>query len=196
MNNLTQDSIISTLADSGRPMSSPNIAKALGTDHVCKVRSMLMDLVRDETLERTVGGAYQLRDMGVHDTPARSASVRREILQTDTVAIKASARKSARSKKVESDCKIPDSVVVEVMTLEKAERQADEEKARDQRIRDAIAGLKRKAKRAEMNIEPVADFHFKLEVLDGIGQIDPAIVDILGDIIRDLRRLQALAEVG
>ena len=193
MNNLTQDSIISTLADSGRPMSSPNIAKALGTDHVCKVRSMLMDLVRDETLERTVGGAYQLKDMGVHDTPARSASVRREILQTDKVAIKASARKSARSKKVESDRKTPHSVVDEVMTLEKAERQADEEKARDQRIRDAIQRLKRKP---NFEVNPVDNLEFKIEILDGIGSADADLWDVLKDIIRDLRWLQALAEVG
>ena len=189
MNNLTHDSIISTLADSGKPMASRAVAKALGVEHVGVVTSMLMDLVRDETLKRTTGGAYQLRDAGVHDTPVRSASLRREILQTDKVAIEASKRKSARGRIV--DRVKPHDVVVEVMTLEKAEQAVDEEKARDQRIRDAVDRLKAKSSR---EIKPVSQLELKIEILDGIGLSDEDLWDVLHDVINDLQRLEELAQ--
>jgi len=189
VNNLTHDSIISTLADSDKPLPSRSIAKALGINHVGAVTSMLMDMVRDETLKRTTGGAYQLRDAGAYDAPVRSASLRREILQTDKVAIEASKRKRERVRKV--DGVKPDDVVVEVMTLEKAEQAVDEEKARDQRIRDAVDRLKAKSSR---EIKPVSQLELKIEILDGIGLSDEDLWDVLHDVINDLQRLEELAQ--
>ena len=165
VNNLTHDSIISTLADSDKPLPSRSIAKALGINHVGAVTSMLMDMVRDETLKRTTGGAYQLRDAGAYDAPVRSASLRREILQTDKVAIEASKRKRERVRKV--DGVKPDDVVVEVMTLEKAEQAADEEKS----VPAALYRLEKNLKAPHIVIPELPNAEMKEAMLYKLEQI-------------------------
>ena len=77
-----------------------------------------------------------------------------------------------------------------ITTLEAIEAKVDEEKDRDQRIRDAIDRLKRKA---TMEVAPVDILEFKIEILDGIGSTDEDLLVLMSEIVRDLRRLDALA---
>lgn len=77
-----------------------------------------------------------------------------------------------------------------VTTLEEIEAKVAEEKARDQRIRDAVDRLKR---RATFRAEPVKNLDFKIEILDGIGASDADLWDVLKEIIEDLRRLDDIS---
>lgn len=77
-----------------------------------------------------------------------------------------------------------------VTKLEEIEQMVDENKARDQRIRNAIERLKEKS---SQKIAPVADMNFKIEILDGLGGTDADLVEIMRQIVADLRRLDALA---
>jgi len=219
MNNLTAESIISTLADAGQPMPSRAIANALGAEHIGKVRALLTELVHDETVERAKGGKYQLRDAMVHEAWPRGSSCGRETLPTDKVAIKARKKRKEKAKvpvarkamiaaksekygasmnvtpeeigvEIPNNCVTPAAVVVEVMTLEKAERAVDEHRARDQRIRDAVQRLKCKA---NFKVDPVDNLEFKIEILDGLGSADADLWEVLKDVITDLRRLNELS---
>ena len=206
MNNLTAESIISTLADAGQAMPSRAIANALGVEHIGKVRALLTELVHDETVERAKGGKYQLKDAGSYEVPTRSANVMREILPTNTAAIKARERRKEKTKVVEVepyretnvegaivDGVAGDTVLFtppKINSLEDAEQAADEEKARDQRIRDAVERLKLKS---NFRVEPVDNLEFKIEILDGIGSADADLWEVLRDVIADLRRLDELS---
>ncbi len=77
-----------------------------------------------------------------------------------------------------------------VTKLEEIEQIVDENKARDQRIRDAIERLKCKA---SQQVEPVADMNSKIEILDVLGSTDEELWEVLKSVIADLRRLDALA---
>jgi len=77
-----------------------------------------------------------------------------------------------------------------ITTLEEIEAKVDENKARDQRIRNAIERLKCKA---SQQVEPVSDLNFKIEILDGLGGTDADLVGVMKMIVADLRRLDALA---
>ena len=201
MNNLTAESIISTLADAGQAMPSRAIANALGVEHIGKVRALLTELVHDETVERAKGGKYQLKDAGSYEVPTRSANVMREILPTNTAAIKARERRKAMEKQnavaagasIDFEGVSGDTVLFtppKITSLEDAEQAADEEKARDQRIRDAVERLKLKS---NFRVEPVDNLEFKIEILDGIGSADADLWEVLRDVIADLRRLDELS---
>lgn len=69
----------------------------------------------------------------------------------------------------------------------------DENKARDQRIRDAIERLKRKAEPPA--VEPVSDIGLKLEILEAICRSDQDL-HIANDIAADLMRLDELARAS
>lgn len=85
---------------------------------------------------------------------------------------------------------IPEQVAVKITTLEDAEQAADEEKARDQRIRDAVQRLKSKA---NFEVKPVDNLEFKIEILDGIGSADADLWDVLKEIVSDLQRLEEIS---
>jgi CRISPR/Cas system-associated endonuclease Cas3-HD len=81
----------------------------------------------------------------------------------------------------------------QIASLEEIEAKVDEEKARDQRIRDAIERLKRRAEKADIEIAPVNELILKVNVLTELCEIEDGLSEILSSIASDLRRLDGLA---